>query len=209
MPLRIFTSLLFVSALLIGCKKDELKPPDNLVTGVKRAWALDDGEKIKREDIDNSLASDVNNAVWKDNKINIFGGRNEIISFQLIIQAEEDGVEDVNVVISDLDNGTTIISGSEALCFDPFDFTCRNIELFTEHYLNVTSRTPPLWFFSPSAKPSSYYTGWIPDCLIPFSAPSGKGGAPFSIGGTIIRVYGWIFIYQEMPQQEPMKEKPQ
>jgi hypothetical protein len=194
MHLRIFISLLFFSVLLIGCKKEELKPVDNLVTGVKRVWALDDGEKIKREDISNPLATNINNLVWQDDKINIFGGRNEIISFQLIIQAEEDGADDVNVVISDLDNGTAIIPGSEAWCFDPFDFTCRYIELFTEHYLHVTNRTPPLWFFSPSAMPSSYYTGWIPDCLIPFSAPSGKGGAPFSINGNNNQGV-WVDIY--------------
>jgi hypothetical protein len=194
MHLRIFISLLFFSVLLIGCKKEELKPVDNLVTGVKRVWALDDGEKIKREDISNPLATNINNLVWQDDKINIFGGRNEIISFQLIIQAEEDGADDVNVVISDLDNGTAIIPGSEAWCFDPFDFTCRYIELFTEHYLHITNRTPPLWFFSPSAMPSSYYTGWIPDCLIPFSAPSGKGGAPFSINGNNNQGV-WVDIY--------------
>ncbi len=38
-----------------------------------------------------------------------------------------------------------------------------------------------MWFFSETAVPSAYHTGWVPDCLIPFSAPAGKGGAPFRI----------------------------
>jgi len=175
--------LLLIAIILTDCKKEDLHPGKNTITGVKRVWALDDGEKIKREDISNSLASDMNNSAWKDNKINIFGGRNEIIAFQLIIQAEKDGADQVNVVISDLNNGSSKIPGSASGSSDPYDYVDRYIELFTEHYLKIDTRTPPLWFFSASAAPSAYYTGWVPDCLIPFSAPPGKGGSPFSIGG--------------------------
>jgi hypothetical protein len=180
-----FAILAVTLALLTpGCKKDKtVDPPGNLVTGINRLWAVDDGEKIKREDVSNPLSSDANNAVWKNNTINIFGARNEIIAFQLIIQAEKNGAEKVNVIISDLSNGTTTIPGSATGQYDPFDYMDRYIELFTEHYLEISSRTPPLWFYSSTATPSAYYTGWVPDCLIPFSAPSGKGGAPFSISG--------------------------
>jgi hypothetical protein len=181
--MRIFISLLLLTTIMADCRKEELHPKTNLVTGLTRVWVVDDGEKIKREDINNPLATDVNNAVWKDNAINIFGARNEIIAFQLIIQSEKDGADQVNVVISDLDNGTTVIPGSETGPADPFNYTGRYVELFTEHYLNIVDRTPPLWFFSASAAPSTYYTGWVPDCLIPFSAPAGKGGAPFSVSG--------------------------
>ena len=150
---------------------------------IKRVWALDDGEKIKKEDITNPLATDKNNAVWKKNSISIFGGKNEIVAFQLMIQADVSGAKDVNVVISDLKNGSSIIPGSATGPADPFDYRGRNVELFTEHYLNITKRSPPAWFFQASAAPSAYYMGWVPDCLIPFSAPPGKGGAPFSIEG--------------------------
>ena len=150
---------------------------------IKRVWALDDGEKIKKEDITNPLATDKNNTVWKKNSINIFGGKNEIVAFQLMIQADALGAKDVNVVISDLKNGSSVIPGSATGPSDPFDYRGRNVELFTEHYLNITKRSPPAWFFLASAAPSAYYSGWVPDCLIPFSAPPGKGGAPFSIEG--------------------------
>jgi hypothetical protein len=185
MYIRILITILFLSVLSLGCKKDKsLNPPDTvLITGIKRIWAVDDGEKIKREDITNSLAADIDNAVWKNDTVNIFGARNEIVAFQLIIQSEKDGATKVNVSVSALSNGTTVIPGSAAGPADPFDYRDRYVELFTEHYLDITIRTPPLWFYSSSATPSAYYTGWVPDCLIPFSAPSGKGGAPFSIGG--------------------------
>lgn len=157
----------------------------NAPSGITRIWAVDDGEKIKKEDLENPLANDLNNTVWNNNTVNIFGAKNEIIAFQLIIQANSSGVDQINVEISDLANGNSVIPGSTTGSSDPFDFRGRNIELFTEHYLNMVKRSPPLWFFSDSAVPSAYYTGWVPDCLIPFSAPSGKGGAPFSIDANI------------------------
>jgi len=155
----------------------------NAPSGIRRVWAIDDSEKIRHDDINNPLAVDKKNSVWMNNTINIFGGRNEIIAFQLIIQADAQGANHVNVAISNLTNGNSTIPGSGTGPSDPFDYRDRNIELFTEHYLNMIKRSPPLWFFSDSAAPSAYYTGWVPDCLIPFSAPSGKGGAPFSIEG--------------------------
>jgi hypothetical protein len=182
MYIRILIFISLIIILLPSCRKEDHFGPRH-ITGVKRIWAVDDGEKIKQEDINNPIAFDINNVVWKDSAINIFGARNEIVAFQLIIQSEMDGAENVNVVISDLANSTTVIPGSSTGPADPYDYRSRYVELFTEHYLNITKRTPPLWFFSSSATPSAYYTGWVPDCLIPFSAPSGKGGAPFSIPG--------------------------
>jgi hypothetical protein len=154
---------------------------NNPYSGISRVWAVDDGEKIRKDDVAHPLASDPDNLVGADNKINLFGGRNEIVAFQLIIQAGKSGASGVNVAISDLVNGTSVIPGSASGPADPYDYRGRFIELFTEHYLNMVKRSPPLWFFSETAAPSAYYTGWVPDCLIPFSAPSGKGGAPFSI----------------------------
>jgi hypothetical protein len=155
--------------------------PETGSAQIKRVWAVDDGEKIKREDTNNPLASDRNNTVWKKNSISIFGGKNEIIAFQLIIQADAAGVQNVNVVISDLKNGSSTIPGSATGPADPFDYRGRCVELFTEHYLNITKRSPPAWFFHEDSPPSDYFSGWIPDCLIPFCAPADKGGAPFSI----------------------------
>jgi hypothetical protein len=150
-------------------------------SGINRVWAVDESEKIKKEDITNPFATDPANAVWANNRINIFGAKNEITGFQIIIEAGKTGVSAVTLKISDLKNGTSVIPGSDEGPADPFDYRGRYTELFTEHYLNMVKRSPPAWFFSPNAVPSAYYTGWVPDCLIPFSAPEGKGGAPFTI----------------------------
>jgi len=150
-------------------------------SGISRIWAIDDSEKIRKDDIANTLANDPSNAVWVNNTINLFGGKNEIVAFQLIIEAGKKGASGINVIVSDLVNGSSVIPGSAASHADPFDYRGKYVELFTEHYLNMIKRSPPLWFFSETALPSAYNTGWIPDCLIPFSAPPGKGGAPFSV----------------------------
>lgn len=161
---------------------------------IKRVWTVDDSEKIKKEDLNNPLATDPSNSVWKNRSINVFGARNEMVAFQIIIQSDYKGAGNVNVVISDFKKGSSLIKGSETGSSDPYDYRGRNCELFTEHYLNITKRSPPAWFFAATAPPPDYYTGWVPDCLIPFSAPSGKGGAPFSIDGNNNQGV-WVDIY--------------
>lgn len=150
-------------------------------SAITRIWAVDDSEKIRKDDVTNPLAKDPKNRTWDGKTISLFAGKNEIVAFQLIIQADTLGASEINVSISDLVNGTSVIPGSATGSVDPYDYRERYIELFTEHYLNILKKSPPAWFFAPEAAPSDYYTGWIPDALIPFSAPEGKGGAPFSI----------------------------
>jgi hypothetical protein len=166
------TGVILLCLTLLSCSKP---------SGISRIWAVDDGEKIKKEDLNHPLATDPQNSVWKNNSVNIFGARNEIVAFQLIIQGDKTGAGKVNVVIGDMANGNSVIAGSLTGPTDPFDYRGRNTELFTEHYLNMVKRSPPLWFFSDSAKPSAYYQGWVPDCLIPFAADPARGGAPFKV----------------------------
>lgn len=149
--------------------------------GIARVWAMDDGEKIKRDDLQHPLANSPENVVWDGNKIHIFGARNEIVAFQLIIEAGAKGAQDIDVSVSDLEQGVFVIPGSASGSPDPFDYRGRGVELFTEHYLHITERSGGGTSWTKSAAPSDYYYGWVPDILIPFSAPSGMGGAPFDI----------------------------
>ena len=55
--------------------------------------------------IDTLLSTDPDNAVWNNNSISLFGGRNEVVAFQLIIQSDKTGADLVNVAVSDLKNG--------------------------------------------------------------------------------------------------------
>ncbi len=158
-------------------------------TAIRRIWAVDDGERVRREDVNHWARTSADNRVWNETPgtISLFGGRNETIAFQLIIEAKPTATATaVDVILESLSNGTHVIrnTGGEG---DPFNFVGKRIELFTEHYSQITQRS--CWcgdvggYLPP--QPDGDYLGWIPDALIPFEARSsvenGVGGAPFSI----------------------------
>jgi hypothetical protein len=167
---------------------------------LNRIWVIDDGEKIRQDDINNPLATSPLNPVWNGKRINLSGARNEIIAFQIILQADARGADNVDIKFKELINKSFTISNSGAKSADPYDYRGKSIELFTEHYVEVTQRTQPGWFYHPNAKPSDYYLGWVPDPLIPFEAPSGKGGTPFSIKANMNQAV-WVDIW--IPKDAP------
>ena len=152
-------------------------------TALRDIWAVDDGEKIFRDNISSSLKSGENNTVWDGRRVRLFAARNEVVAFQLILEAGGDGARQVNVTISDLTNGEARIRGSHPLP-EPNSYLGVGVELFTEHYLHVTTPSyndPEEGGFYWTAAANPRLTGWIPDALIPFSAAPGRGGAPFDI----------------------------
>ena len=55
--------------------------------GIRRVWAVNDGEKIER-DAKNHPAS-ARNSVWDGRVVHVFGARNEVVAFQVIVEADE------------------------------------------------------------------------------------------------------------------------
>ncbi len=163
---------------------------------IANIWAVDDGEKIFQDDLSNPLkAGGGDNSVWDGSKVSLFAARNEIVAFQLILEADVTGANDVNVTISDLTNDAATIQGSHPLPA-PNDYISVGVELFTEHYFDIST---PSWNsdcgglgWSGAAKPN--LTGMIPDALVPFAAMQGKGGAPFEIGASLNQGV-WVDIY--------------
>ena len=64
-------------ALDDGCCQDD--------PAIQAVWAVNDGEKIKRFDLDNVNRS--GNSVWDRGQVTLFSGRNETVAFQVIIQS--------------------------------------------------------------------------------------------------------------------------
>ncbi len=173
--------------------------------GLRRIWAVDDGEKIFREDLDSPLRDGKGNSVWDGEKVKLFAARNEIVAFQLVLEADSDGAKQVNVTVSDLTNGTGRIRGSHPLP-EPNDHVGVGVELFTEHYMHVTTPSyndPEGGGFNWTAAANPRLTGWIPDALVPFGAKSGKGGAPFNIAANTNQGV-WADIY--VPKEEVSAE---
>ena len=152
-------------------------------TALRDIWAVDDGEKIFRDNLNSSLKSGENNTVWDGRRVRLFAARNEVVAFQLILEAGDDGASQVNVTISDWTAGEARIRGSHPLP-EPNSYLGVGVELFTEHYLHVTTPSyndPQRGGFYWTAAANPRLTGWTPDALIPFSAAPGRGGAPFDI----------------------------
>lgn len=143
---------------------------------IKNAWAVGDGEKVFRND-ENHPSKNGNN-IWDGNAIRLKGLYNEVLAFQLIIEAEKTGVKAVEIsVTAPVERKTGKVIGGTTLKYGPQG----TIEVFSEHYLNVTNATHPNWFYGSAASAPKKMTGWIPDALIPEDAMPGMGGFPLNI----------------------------
>src|ERR1044072_732206 len=70
---------------------------------VRTIWAVNDGEKVEREDLNNPNKRA--NSAWDGRKVKIFGARNEVIAFQIIVEADQGGIKKLDVKLPQLQNG--------------------------------------------------------------------------------------------------------
>src|SRR5258705_12505142 len=104
--------------------------PASALASVKHVWAVNDGEKVERDDLDNP--NKTANSAWDGHKIKIFGARNEIIAFQLIVEAGSEGIQRLTVALRELRQQSgpgRITYGPPAL--DPTNYFGRPIQLFS------------------------------------------------------------------------------
>ena len=120
--------------------------------------------------------------------IRLFGARNEIVAFQLIVEADAQGIDALSVRLPGLSMrlpakgrpAEQILYRAPAA--DSSDFAGRPIQIFTEHYMLVTTPSHASWVYdrnSPGAP--SDPTGWKPVQLVPENARQGRGGFPLSV----------------------------
>jgi hypothetical protein len=179
------TVLLFVAHFLLQ---------GSVMASVKSIWAVNDGEKVERDDLNN--LNKQSNSAWDGNKIKIFGGRNEILAFQLIIEAGSDGIQKLSASLNELrqQSGNAKINYSSPTA-DPTTYVGREIQLFSVNYMNVEVASHADWVFKPgSAAAPKDATGWKPVQLIPENAKAGKGGFPLSVPPLQNQAI-WIEIY--------------
>src|SRR5205809_3690513 len=127
------------------------------------------------------------NLVWdrKQNLVRLFGGRNEVVAFQLILGSED--LRQIKVSVSDLrESKTKTVIPSKS-----------HIEIFREWYVQITRKT------TDETTASAGHTlglGWYPDALVPISSGAGYG-QPFQIPDRLNKVRGqknqafWIDVY--------------
>ena len=161
---------------------------------VRAVWAVNDGEKIERDDLNNP--NKTGNSAWDGHKIKIFGARNEVIAFQLIVEADQSGIDRLSVSLSQLEQkgGAARIKYSPPTN-DPTKYVGRPIQIFSVNYMNVETASHAEWVYKPGspAAPKDP-TGWKPVQLVPENARPGRGGFPLKVSSGQNQAI-WIEIY--------------
>jgi hypothetical protein len=160
--------------------------------GLRRVWAVNDGEKIERDALNHPSAA--RNSAWDGRVVRIFGARNEIVAFQVIVEGDARGIKALSVRLPELkSSGDRIVYRAPAA--DPTDYVDRPIQIFAEHYMEVTSPSNASWVYardSPAAPPDP--TGWKPVQLVPENARAGRGGMPVTVQPSQNQAI-WIEVY--------------
>jgi hypothetical protein len=154
-------------------------------------WAVSDGEKIERDELNSPYKG--GNSVWDGKRVKLFGARNEIIAFQLIVEAGDSGVNRLSAALPEL----RFKDGRQRIAYrapgdDPSQTVGRPIQLFAVNYLNVTQATGASWFYKSAAAKPTDPVGWKPVQLAPENAR--RGGFPLTVAPRRNQAI-WIEIY--------------
>ena len=163
---------------------------------IRTVWAVNDGEKVERDDLNNPNKQE--NSAWDGHKVKIFGARNEIIAFQLIVEADQSGIERLTVALPQLvRKGGHASIAYAAPATDPTNYVGRPIEIFSVNYMNVAVPSHAEWVYKPGspAAPKDP-TGWKPVQLVPENARAGLGGFPLHVGANLNQAV-WIEVYTD------------
>ena len=125
---------LFVVVLLLGLGTGQAQ--NNAITIV---WANDGGDKVAQDELraHNDPAS-VLNSIWNGQTIQVFGARNEVVAFNLILEAPLEHANDITLTFDSLvgPDGASI-QAEPASSDGLFNWTNRPIELFYVRYLEI------------------------------------------------------------------------
>jgi len=188
---------------------------------VAQVWANEGGDKVTRDEL--RATADPNavvNSVWDGTTVSLFGARNEVVSFNLVLEAPTTEATDVNVTLTELASpeGATITT-RPASGDGVFDYVGRDIELFIVRYLEIKGISTDLFFAG-----YDYDERHIPErCRRPYDEEDGTGSggwedrpchnkrypeiavpielaAPFTIpAGTNQSIWGDVYIPKTAP----------
>jgi hypothetical protein len=130
-------------------------------------WALDDGTKITAGDVEHPLAR--GNGVFSPAPpaITLFGLRNEIVAFQVILRGGDAATDGVTVAL----DAVGPIDNRGATDDPDHYFVDRYIEIFEQRYLHIRERSHSIPWLPGSAAEPAGPTGWVPDALVPHRGP--------------------------------------
>ena len=114
--------------------------------GVRRVWAVNDGVKVDRDARDHPARNA--NSAWDGRRVRVFAARNEVLAFQLIVEANDTGIKRLAVSLPRLNgpDGNALVYKAPAL--DPTDYVDRPIQLFVAHYMHVAMPSHASWVYA-------------------------------------------------------------
>jgi hypothetical protein len=164
------------------------------LAGVGALWAVGDGEKIAPDAKGSPLAA--RNAAWDGRAARLFGARNEVVAFQVVVQADAAGVDALSVALPELRQR----GGAGRIAYappasDPSLSAGRPIQIFSVRSMKVTEETHASWAWEPGSPAAPKRTvGWQPVQLVPQNARAGRGGFPLKVEPGAAQAV-WIEVY--------------
>ena len=107
-------------------------------SNISAVWANNGEDKVTQEQLRASNGQSVTNFVWDGTRISQFGARNEIVEFNLILEAKTSPATNVSVTISSLTGpGGVLLRSALRGTNDLFNWTGTEVELFYVRYLPI------------------------------------------------------------------------
>ncbi|MBF0433339.1 MAG: DUF4091 domain-containing protein [Fibrobacteria bacterium] len=106
-------------------------------------WANNGQDKVTQDELRATTnAESVINSVWDGSQISVFGAKNEVIAFNVILESPVTQTDNIRVTMSSLQGPHNFTISGKALdtanlTDELFDFNGRNIELFYIRYLQI------------------------------------------------------------------------
>ena len=106
-------------------------------SNITAVWANEGGDKVTRDELrSKNKTVELNNSVWDGTSVRLFGARNEVISFNLILEAASRDAQNVTIQFNRLTGPQGArIESSPTSGDGVFNWTLRPIELFYIRYL--------------------------------------------------------------------------
>jgi len=191
--LRITTIQLLVDRDEAALYPDDPQPLATWKDGMLGSvYAVSGSDRVFQDDLNDPLRD--GNTVWTGEGVVLSGARRETVAFQLILECEPgaDGLNDVDIIFTSLENGPSSIDNESAQDpDDPYNYVGKHIQLYRGRYIEMHDEVGA--FVDRAVAEAAGTLGrFTPEPLIPFEAE--WGGAPFAIfPGKVQNV--WIDIY--------------
>ncbi len=169
-------------------------PRSTTVDPVRAVWAVGDGDKIAHNA--RTPRSARSNTHWDGSVVRLVGARNEIVAFQLVVEAGARGIDAVSIALPALQQ----VGGNARIAYappavDPSLSTGRPIQLFSVRDMLVTNETRASWAWTSGSEAAPRGAlGWQPVQLIPQNAREGRGGFPLRVKAGENQLF-WIELY--------------